>query len=162
MRPLLDADIRLCKPGFVPLCRRACLGGAFLLSFTFSRARLLSARDLQHRTWRPRWVCRLRCCLLQVGRRHVLDLAASHRQGHLCLSLHLWSHDSVLRNLDQLLNLFDITSTKKFPGCPHSTWDMYLAELEMHIRLLLSLKSHAPCATERQCPAPKAVTQSCW
>ena len=85
-RPPLDADTRSCSPGFVPRCRRACLGGAFLLSFTLvlqarlapiprlpilavwsfsrslslSQARLLSPRDLQHRTWR------LSCCLLQV------------------------------------------------------------------------------------------------
>ena len=31
--------------------------------------------------------------LLEVER-HVLDLAASHRLDHLCLSLHLWNHDS--------------------------------------------------------------------
>ena len=44
-------------------------------SRSLSQARLLSARDLQHRTWR------LSCCLLEVGRRHVPDLAASHRLG---------------------------------------------------------------------------------
>ena len=31
---------------------------------------------------------RLRCCLLEVGHRHVLDLAASHRVDHLYLSWH--------------------------------------------------------------------------
>ena len=39
-----------------------CLGlvQLFTLSFSFSQARLLSARDLQHLTWR------LRCCLLEL------------------------------------------------------------------------------------------------
>ena len=32
----------------------------------------------------------------------------------------------------------------------------------MQIRLLFSLKSRVPCATERQCLVLKAVTQSCW
>ena len=101
--------IRLCWPDFVPRCRRACLGGDFLLSFTLvlqarlapilrlpilavwsfsrslslSQARLLSARDLRHRTWRLHCICRgrqhcawrLSCCLFEVGRRFVLDLA---------------------------------------------------------------------------------------
>ena len=38
----------------------------------------------------------------------------------------------------------------------------FLIELEMQILLLFSLKSHAPCAVERQCLIPKAATQSCW
>ena len=40
---VLNADIRLCEPGLKPRCRRACLGGAFLLSFTFSFASSSSA-----------------------------------------------------------------------------------------------------------------------
>ena len=132
---------------------RLCLGGAFLLSylsrasstsgtdssaaypccvelfhapsFSFSQARLLSARDLQHRTWRPallsarglhHCIRRLSCGLLEDGHRHVLDLAASHRLGHLCLLLHWWSHCSVPRNIDLFLKLFDITSTRSFQG----------------------------------------------
>ena len=73
-------------------------------------ARLLSARDLQHRIWRQRY------CLLEVGCRHVLDLAVSHRLDHLYLPWHLWSHDSFLRNRDQLLKLFVITLTRSFQG----------------------------------------------
>ena len=72
-------------------------GGAFLLSFTFSFTSSSSARDLQHRTWRLRCCLRLSYGLLEVGRRHVLDLvASSHRLNHLYLSWHLWSHDSFL------------------------------------------------------------------
>ena len=58
---LLNAD-----PSFVelivPHCRRALSrsGGTFPLSSSLSQARLLSARDLQHLTWR------LRCCLVEV------------------------------------------------------------------------------------------------
>ena len=48
--------------------------------FCFSQARLLSARYLQHLTWR------LRCRLLEVGLRYV---AASHRLGHLHQYWHL-------------------------------------------------------------------------
>ena len=52
---------------------------------------------------------------------------------------------------------------EKFPKCPHFTWDNSRVELEMQILQLLSaLKSHAPCATERQCLYPKAEFQSCW
>ena len=106
MRPLPDADVRLCSPGFVPRCPRALprSGGAS------------SALDLQHLTWRLPCCLRLRCCLLEVGRRHVLDLAASHRLDHLCLLLQLWSHVSFLRNLDLFLKLFDITLTRSFQG----------------------------------------------
>ena len=81
----------------VPRCRRACLGGAFLLSFTFSFASSSSARDLQHRT-----CLRLRCCLslcsglLEVGLQYVLDLAASHLLGHLYLSWHLCCNSTTL------------------------------------------------------------------
>ena len=82
------------------------------------------------------------------GRRHVLDLAASHRLDHLYLSWHLWSHDSVLRNLDQLLKLFVITLTRSFQ-------DISLVGLEKQIRLLFSLQSHAPFATERQWSSSK-------
>ena len=130
---------------FVPRCRRACLGGAFLLSYhsrasstsgtdslaaypccvelltlSFSsyQARLFvgsrsatshlatalrSARGLHH------CIRQLSFGLLEVGLRYVLDLAASHRLGHLCLPLHLWTHCSVLRDLDLFLKLFDIT-----------------------------------------------------
>ena len=73
-----------------------------------SQARLLSARDLQHLTWR------LSCCLLEVGHRNVLDLAASDRLGHLCFSWHVWSRCSFLRNFDLFLKLFVITSTRSF------------------------------------------------
>ena len=52
--------------------------------------------------------------LLEVGRRHGLDLAASHRLGHLCLPSHLWSHCSFLRHVDLFLELFDITPTSSF------------------------------------------------
>ena len=107
------------------------------------------ARDLQHKTWR------LSCCLLEVGRQQNLDFAASHRLGHLCLV----SRCSLLRNFDLLLKLHHI---EEFPRCPHFTWDIFLIELEMQILLLFSLKSHAPCATERQCLIPKAASLSCW
>ena len=107
---------------------------------------LLSARGLHHCIRRPS------CGVLEVGHRHLLDLAASHRLGHLCLLLHLWSHCS-----ETLRHLID----KKFPGCLYITWDISLV-LEMQILRLFSLRSHALCATERQCLVPKAEIQSCW
>ena len=64
---------------------------------------LLSARGLHH------CIRRLSCCLLEVGLRYFLDLTASHRLGHLCLPLHLWSHCSFLRDFDLFLKLFYIT-----------------------------------------------------
>ena len=51
--------------------------------------------------------------LLDVGLRYVLNLAAN-RLGHLCSSLHLWSHRNFLRDLVLTLKLFDITSTRSF------------------------------------------------
>ena len=69
---------------------------------------LLTARSLHH------CIRRLSCGLLEVGLRCVLDLAASSHLGHLCLLLHLWSHCSLPRNLDQLLKLFDIALTRSF------------------------------------------------
>ena len=132
------------------------------LSFSFSQARLLSARDLQRRTWRLRCICRgrhhcawrLSCCLLEVGLRLVLDLAASHHLAHLCPSLHLWSHDSFLRNLDHLLKICFILLTRSLQGLSCGTRDANSA--------FFSMKSHAPCVTERQCLNPKAETQSYW
>ena len=105
--PLLVAELRLSAECgsvfvdlvFVPRCLRACLGGAFLLSYhyrasgtsgtvspaaypwSFSRSLPLSsspARDLQPFTWQ------LRFCLLEVGHRLVLD----------CFSWHVWSRCS--------------------------------------------------------------------
>ena len=152
----MDADIRLrFSFAFAPAVHRLmnALCGVLMLPFSFSSS---PARDPQHRTWR------LRCCLLEVGLRRGLDLAASHRLDHLYLSWHLWSHDSFLPNLDQLLKLFNITSTRSFQGVRTSSGTFSLVELEIEIRLLVSLKSHAPCATGRQCLFPKAETQSCW
>ena len=71
---------------------------------------VVNARGLHH------CIRRLSCGLLEVGLRYVLDLAASHRLGHLCLPLHLWSHCSFLRDLDLFLKLFDITSIRSFQG----------------------------------------------
>ena len=79
----------------------------------------------------------------------------SQNQGHLCLPLHLWSHCSFLRDLDLFVKLRHV---EEFPGCPHSIWDISCAELEMQIRLLFSLKSHAPRVAERQCLIPKTVS----
>ena len=88
-----------------------------------------------------------------------LDLAASHRLGHLCFSWHVWSRCSVLRDLDLFLKLRHF---EEFPGCPHFTYDNSRVELEMQfLRLLFALQSLAPCATERQCLYPKAEFQSC-
>ena len=183
MRLLRSAEIRLFWSGFVPRCRRACLdsdmsGGAFLLSFTLVlKARLAPIPRLPivavvsfSRSLSPSLMlvcCRFEICNIvpgayaEVGCRQVLDLAACHRLRHLYLSWHLWSYDSFLRNLDQLLKLFDITLTRSFQGVriPLGT---SLVELEIETRLLFALKSQAPCATERQCLFPKAETQSCW
>ena len=126
-----------------------------LTSLSLSQARLLSARDLQHRTWRQR-------CLLEVGLRYVLDLAASHHLGHLCLSLHLQSHCSFLCNLDLFLILFDITSTRSFQGVRISSGTLLLWNSRCKFRLVFALKSHSLRATERQCLVPKAEIQSCW
>ena len=48
------------------------------------------------------------------------------------------------------------------PGCPHSTCDVSLVELDVQILHLFALKSHAHRATERQCLNRKGETQSCW
>ena len=103
---------------------------------------MLSARNLHH------CIRQLSCGLPEVWLQNILDLTASHRLGHLCLPLHLWSHCSFLRGLDRFLELQHV---EEFPGCPHFTWDIFLLELEMQILRLFSLKSHAPYATERQC-----------
>ena len=64
--------------------------------------------------------------------------------------------DSFLHNLDLFLKLFDMTSTRSFHGCPHFIWVIFLCvELETQILRLFSLRSHAPCATERQCLVSK-------
>ena len=102
-------------------------------ALSLSQARLLSARDLQHRTKRLRCVRRLRCCLLEVGHRHVLDFAASHHLGHLYLLRHVWTRDNFLRNLGLSLKLFNITSTRGFQ-------DVRIPiELEMRISWFFSL-----------------------
>ena len=83
------------------------LAGSWSATLNLATA-LLSARGLHHCTWR------LRCCLLEVGHRYVLDLAASHHWGRLCSPLHLCRHCSFLRDLDLFLKLFVITSTRSF------------------------------------------------
>ena len=189
--------IRLCRPGIAPRCLRACLGGAFLLSFTlvlqarlapiprlpilavwsFSRSlslflsssfvvgsrsatsylstALLSARGLHH------CIRRLSCCLLEVGLRYFLDLTASHRLGHLCLPLHLWSHCSFLRDFDLFLKLFYITSTRSFLGVRISSRTFLMYNLRCKFRPVFAVKPRFLRATERQCLVPKAVSQSC-
>ena len=74
------------------------------------------ARDLQHWTWR------LRCCLLEVWHRYVLDLAASHHRDHLCFSWHVRSRCSFLRDLDLFLKLrhVGVSSMSSF-----SIWDIF-------------------------------------
>ena len=106
-------------------------------------AALLSARGQHSLTWRRS------CCLLEVGHRYVVDLAASHRLGHLCFIL--FSSFSLRHHLD-----------KKFPGCLHIIWDNSRVELERQIRFFFALQSHTPRATERQCLHPKVVPYSCW
>ena len=146
MRLLRSADIRLFWSGVVPRCRRACLdsdmsGGAFLLSFTlvlearlapiprlpifavWSSSRSLSPslmlvccrfEILQHRT------CRLRrgrvsagsgpCCVSSSASSVAILALVELRQ----FSAQPWSTPETLRHhID-----------KKFPGCPHSTWDV--------------------------------------
>ena len=100
------------------------------------------ARDLQHTT------LRLSCCLLQVGHQQNLDFAASHHLGHLCFSWHVRGRDSFLRNVGLFLKLRYV---EEFPGCRRFIGDVSRKELEMQIRLVFSLKSHAPRVTERQC-----------
>ena len=67
-------------------------------------------------------------------------------------------HDGVLCNLDLFLKLRFV---EEFPGCRYFIGDVSRVELEMLIRLVFSLKSHAPLVTERQCLIPKAFSQSC-
>ena len=64
-------------------------------------------------------------------------------------------HNGVLCNLDLFLKLRHV---EEFPGCRHVIGDVSRVELEMQIRLVFSLKSHAPRVTERQCLIPKAVS----
>ena len=63
------------------------------------------------------------------GHRYVLDLAAGHLRGFLCLSWQMWSRCSCLRDLDLFLKLH----VGEFPGCPHFIWDISLVELEKRI-----------------------------
>ena len=64
-------------------------------------------------------------------------------------------HNGVLCNLDLFLKLRHV---EEFPGCRHVIWDVSRVELETQIRLVFSLKLHAPRVTERQCLVPKAVS----
>ena len=68
-------------------------------------------------------------------------------------------HNGVLCSLDLFLKL---RHDKEFPGCRHFIGDVSRVELEMQIRLVFSLKPHAPRVAERQCLIPKAVSKSCW
>ena len=63
-------------------------------------------------------------------------LAVSHRVGHLCLPLHLWSRCSFLRNLDLFLKLFDITSTRSFQDVRISSGANFAAFLTVITRSL--------------------------
>ena len=91
-----------------------CCGELFTLSFSFSHARLLSFWDLQHRTWRLR---RGRvsagsgpCCVSSSASSVPILALVELRQ----FSAQPWSTPETLRHhID-----------KKFPGCPHSTWDV--------------------------------------
>ena len=86
-------------------------------------------------------------------------LAASHRLGHLCLPLHLWSHCSFLRDPALSLKLFDITSTRSFQGVRISPGTFSLAELEMPMSACVRTEiTHSLRANERQCQHPKAVS----
>ena len=80
------------------------------------------------------------------------DLAASHRLGHLCFTWHVWSRCNFLRDLHLFLKVRYVV---ELPGCEHFIGDVSRVELEMQIRLVLSLKSHAPRVTDRQCLVPK-------
>ena len=71
----------------------------------------MPARDLQHITWRLRF--RLSCSLLEVGHQQNLDLAASHRLGHLCFSWHVGSRCSLLRNFGLLRKLHRVEEVSK-------------------------------------------------
>ena len=51
-------------------------------------------------------------------------------------------------NLDLFLKLPHV---EEFPGCPRSIWVISCVELERQILWLFTLRSHAPCVTERQC-----------
>ena len=64
-------------------------------------------------------------------------------------------HNGVLCNLDLFLKLRYV---EEFPGCRHFIGDVSRVELEVQIRLVFSLKSHAPRASERQCLISKAVS----
>ena len=145
---LLNVDIRLGGPGFTSLSA-GLPRWSFLVLLPLSSS---SARDLQHRT-----CLRLRCCLLEVGLQYVLDLAASHDPGRLCLPLHLWSDGSAT------LKLFENTSARSFQGVRISPGtSLSCRTRDADSASFLFLKSHAPCATERLCLVPEAVTQSCW
>ena len=128
------------------------------------------ARDLQHTTWRLRfcllevgihYTWRLSCCLLEVRHQQNLDFCCESSSGSsvLFMARVLQLHNGVLRNLDLFLKLRHV---EEFPGCRHFIGDVSCEELEVQIRLVFSLESHAPRVTERQCLIPKAVSQSCW
>ena len=63
-------------------------------------------------------------------------------------------HNGVLCNLDLFLKLRYV---EEFPGCRHFIGDEKRVELEMQIRHVFSLKSHAPRVTVPRCLFPMAV-----
>ena len=141
-------DIHLFGPGFTSLSA-GLPRWSFLALLPLSQARLLEIYNIV-----PVCDCAAVCSAS-------LHFTASHRLGPPCLSWQVWSHCSFLRDLDLSLKLF-ITSTRSFHGVVISSGTFSPAELAMQNLRLLSLKSHAPCATERQGLLPKAVSQSCW
>ena len=100
---------------------------------------LLTARSLHH------CIRRLSCGLLEVGLRYVLDLAASPHLGHLCLLLHLWSHCSLPRNLDQLLKLFDIALTRSFQCVRTSSGTFLMWNSRANFAVFLTVITRSLC-----------------
>ena len=121
---------------------------SFSRSLSLSQARLLSARHLQHRTSGFGMFWTLLRDIIWVVCAHFCTCGVT---AVFCATLISSLPETPRQHTD-----------KKFPGCPPFIWDISLVELEMQILLLFSLRSHAPCATERQCLYPKAATQSCW
>ena len=114
---------------------------SFLIWLSFSQARLLSARDLQHRTWRLR-LSRSASLFLAT------ELLSARGRAPACSGPCCESSDG------SFVPIFALVESGQFSAQPldHLVKLFFIIfPLGTSFRLLFSLKSHAPCATERQC-----------
>ena len=111
-----------------------------LFTLSFSQARRLEICNLK--TGDCASVCS------RSGTNKIWTLGVTIWSSVLLMARVLQLHNGVLCNLDLFRKLRYV---EEFPGCRHLIGDVSRVELEMQIRLVFSLKSHAPRVTERQC-----------